>query len=144
MLVFNIVLVAQSCLTLYDRVDCSLPGSSVCGILQTRILEWVAISLNKSPPLPAYTALYNMLLKLLPVRRWVHSSLLWISAVYMPYLVQQNREKMIFFSSEPMPKRICLLPFFFLKLGHHSLSTSGLGWWIMDFVWAKKSQLSIE
>ena len=105
MLVFNIALVVQSCLTLYDRVDCSLPGSSVRGILQTIILEWVAISLNKSPPLPAYTALYNMLLKLLPVRRWVNFALLWISAVYMPYLVQQNREKIIFFNSEPMPQK---------------------------------------
>ena len=31
----------QSCLMLCNPVDCSLPGSSVCGILQTRILEWV-------------------------------------------------------------------------------------------------------
>ena len=31
--------VAQSCLTLCDPVDCSLPGSSVHGILQARILE---------------------------------------------------------------------------------------------------------
>ena len=34
--------VAQSCLTLCN--DCSLPGSSVHGIFQARILEWVAIS----------------------------------------------------------------------------------------------------
>jgi len=34
----------QSCLTLCDPVDCSPPGSSVHGILQARILEWVAIS----------------------------------------------------------------------------------------------------
>ena len=37
------VLVAQSCLTLCDPTDCSSPGSSVHGILQARILEWVAI-----------------------------------------------------------------------------------------------------
>ena len=37
------VLVAQSCLTLCDSMDCSLPGFSVHGILQGRILEWVAI-----------------------------------------------------------------------------------------------------
>ena len=37
------VLVAQSCPTLCDPVDCSLPGSSVLGILQARLLEWVAI-----------------------------------------------------------------------------------------------------
>ena len=36
--------VAQSCLTLCDPLDCSPPGSSVHGIFQTRVLEWVAIS----------------------------------------------------------------------------------------------------
>ena len=39
--------VAQSCLTLCDPMDCSLPGSSVHGILQVRILEWVAISFSR-------------------------------------------------------------------------------------------------
>ena len=39
--------VAQSCPTLCDPVDCSPPGSSVHGILQARILEWVAISFSK-------------------------------------------------------------------------------------------------
>ena len=34
----------QSCVTLYDPIDYSLPGSSVLGILQARILEWVATS----------------------------------------------------------------------------------------------------
>ena len=38
------VLVAQSCPTLCDPMDCSPPGSSVHGILQERTLEWVAIS----------------------------------------------------------------------------------------------------
>ena len=35
--------VAQSCLTLCDPMDSSLPGSTVNGIFQARILEWVAI-----------------------------------------------------------------------------------------------------
>ena len=39
--------VAQSCPTLCDPVDCSSPGSSVHGILQARILEWVAISFSR-------------------------------------------------------------------------------------------------
>ena len=39
--------VAQLCLTLGDPMDCSLPGSSVHEILQTRILEWVAISFSR-------------------------------------------------------------------------------------------------
>ena len=40
-------LIAQSCLTLCDPMDCSPPGSSLHGILQTRILEWVAISFSR-------------------------------------------------------------------------------------------------
>ena len=36
-------LVAQSCPTLCGRMDCSLPGPSVHGLLQARILEWVAV-----------------------------------------------------------------------------------------------------
>ena len=35
--------VAQLCPTLCDPMDCGLPGSSVHGILQARVLEWVAI-----------------------------------------------------------------------------------------------------
>ena len=38
--------VAQSCPTPSDPMDCSLPGSSVHGILQARVLEWVAIALS--------------------------------------------------------------------------------------------------
>ena len=41
------VLAAQSCLSLCDPMDCSLPGSSVHGILQTRILQWVARSFSR-------------------------------------------------------------------------------------------------
>ena len=36
----------QLCLTLHDPMDCSLPGSSVHGIFQARVLEWVAISFS--------------------------------------------------------------------------------------------------
>ena len=39
--------VAQSCLTLWDPMDCSLPGSSVHGIFQARVLEWVATSFSR-------------------------------------------------------------------------------------------------
>ena len=40
--------VSDSC----DSVDCSLPGSSVHGILQARILEWIAISFSRDLPDP--------------------------------------------------------------------------------------------
>ena len=39
--------VAQSYLTLCDPMDCSLPGSSVHGIFQARVLEWGAIAFSK-------------------------------------------------------------------------------------------------
>ena len=39
--------VAQSCPTLCDPMDCSLPGFSVRGIFQARVPEWVAISFSR-------------------------------------------------------------------------------------------------
>ena len=44
--------VTQSCPTLCNPVDCSLPGSSVHGIFQVRILEWVAISFSRGSSQP--------------------------------------------------------------------------------------------
>ena len=45
-------LVSQLCPTLCDPMDCSPPGSSVHGILQARILEWVAISFSRGSSQP--------------------------------------------------------------------------------------------
>ena len=55
--------VAQSCPTLSDPMDCSLPGSSIHGIFQARVLEWGAIAFSArvmgppkdSQPLRLYT-----------------------------------------------------------------------------------------
>ena len=44
--------IAQSCLTLCDPMDCSPPGSSIHGIFQARILEWVAISFSRGSSWP--------------------------------------------------------------------------------------------
>ena len=44
--------VAQSCPTLCDPMDCSLPGFSLHGILQARVLEWVAISFSRGSSRP--------------------------------------------------------------------------------------------
>ena len=44
--------VAQSCLTLCDPMDCGLPGSSIHGIFQERVLEWVAISFSRRSSRP--------------------------------------------------------------------------------------------
>ena len=65
--------VAQSCSTLSDPMDCTLPGSSVHGIFQARVLEWGAIAFSYFPP---------TVLILLPGSHWkqriAHAS------VYMP------------------------------------------------------------
>ena len=45
---FKKVKITQSCLTVCDPIDCSLPGSSVHRILQARTLEWVAISFSNN------------------------------------------------------------------------------------------------
>ena len=44
--------VTQSCLTLCNPMDCSLPGSSVRGIFQARVLEWVAVSFSRRSSQP--------------------------------------------------------------------------------------------
>ena len=64
--------VAQSCLTLCNPVDCSLPGSSVHGILQARILEGVAVSFSRGSSRPrdrmyiSYPVLYTELYVTVP------------------------------------------------------------------------------
>ena len=42
----------QSCLTLWNPINCSPPGSSVHGILQARILEWVVMPSSRGPSPP--------------------------------------------------------------------------------------------
>ena len=44
--------VAQSCLTLCDPMDSSQPGSSIHGVFQARMLEWVAISFSRRSSRP--------------------------------------------------------------------------------------------
>ena len=44
------VLVTQLCPTLWNPMDCSPPGSSIHGILQARIVEWVAIPFSRGSP----------------------------------------------------------------------------------------------
>ena len=54
--------VVQSCLTLRDPMDCSLPGSSVHGSFQARVLEWVAIAFSRVHPLPPCKTDYSLFL----------------------------------------------------------------------------------
>ena len=50
----------QSCLTLSDLMDCSLPGSSIHGIFQARVLEWVAIAFSVFKAVLLKIGLVNM------------------------------------------------------------------------------------
>ena len=50
--IHNVAVVVKSCLTPCKHMDCSPPGSSVHGILQVRVLEWVAIPFSRGPSPP--------------------------------------------------------------------------------------------
>ena len=71
----------QSCQTLCDPVDCSLPGSSVHGTLQARILAWVAVPSSRdlsnpgTSPSPTTPALAGRLFAALPSHEWDHTDL---------------------------------------------------------------------
>ena len=50
--IYTRVLLLQSCPILCYPMDCSLPGTSVLGILQARILEWTAMPSSRGPSRP--------------------------------------------------------------------------------------------
>ena len=70
--------VAQSCPTLCDPMDCSLPGSSVHGIFQARILEWVAISFSRGSSWPRdrtqVSGIVGRCFTVWPTRDWANST----------------------------------------------------------------------
>ena len=53
--------VSQSCQTLSNPMDCSPPGSSVHGIFQARVLEWVAIAFSNNVSSDPYIVQYSKL-----------------------------------------------------------------------------------
>ena len=75
--------VAQSCLTLCDPMDCGLQGSSIHGILQARILEWVAISFSRGSSQPGSPALEADTLMSEPPGKPRSKPLFWLSALYL-------------------------------------------------------------
>ena len=87
---FRCCLVTKSCPTLCDPMDCSPPGSSVHGILQARILEWVAISFSRGSSQAGDQTRISC------IGRWVlyHWSSLVIQTVKnLPAMWEQRKQK---------------------------------------------------
>ena len=70
----------QSCPTLCDPMDGSLPGSSTRGIFQVRVLEWVAIAFSARPPYLSPTA--GVYPNPCPLSQWCHPT---ISSSVVPF-----------------------------------------------------------
>ena len=79
-------LVAQSCPTLCDPMNCSLPGSSVHGISQARVLEWVAISYSRMVCVTCVSFTLS----------WLNLPRYWSCNVLLPFLLWSQ------FSSFPL------------------------------------------
>ena len=84
--------VTQSCPTLCDPMDCSLPGSTVHGVFQARVLEWVAISFSNAWK-------WKMKVKLLS-RVWLLATP-WTAAYQAPPSMGFSRQE--YWSGVPLP-----------------------------------------
>ena len=96
--------VTQSCLTLSDPMDCSLPGSSVHGIFQARVLEWGAIAFSRNVPLVSLIFLKRSLV--FPILLFSSISLHWSlrKAFLSPLAVLWNSAfKWVYLSFSPLP-----------------------------------------
>ena len=83
-------LVSKSCLTVWDTMGCTPPGSSVHGILQARILEWFAISFPRDLPNPGMESAYTALAGSLPLRHlgsWISTQVSCIAGKFFTYFI---------------------------------------------------------
>ena len=79
--------VAQSCPTLRDPMDCSLPGSSIHGTFQARVLDWGAIAFSEQPGYQALNLIQHK-----PVRAGNAYSIISNSKAFKLCYVQGNVE----------------------------------------------------
>ena len=107
----------QSCLTLCDPIDGSLPGSPVPGILQARTLEWVAISLSNAWK-------WKVKVKLLSRVRLFATP--WTTAYQAPQSMGFSRQE--YWSGVPLPSPMWG---YYLLIIHASV----LGMWSDSFCW---------
>ena len=84
--------VAQSCLTLSDPMDCNLPGSSIHGIYEARVLEWGAIAFS-SPVLGSYKPKRNSFQQIIFENRYVEiSACKFTVLLILLYLTSSQKE----------------------------------------------------
>ena len=128
--------VAQSCPTPSDPMDCSLPGPSVHGIFQARVLEWVAIAFSVLQPIPSHlsrTLHYDYSLALInlshstrpSVHSFTHSFIKKISNLLLPitstsHLPSPPPGTLLFFHIQLLTELSRLFPLF--SYLSHSLS----------------------
>ena len=107
-----------------NPIDCSLPGSSVHGILQVGILEWVTISLSRGSSWPRdWTQVSCTAVRLLT--NWaMREASMWI-VVFMPtiaYLMTQYYITFIYKDKILVGKNLCeVFVFFFIKVVEYSI-----------------------
>ena len=89
----------QSCPTLCDPIDGSPPGSPIPGILQARILEWVAISFSNA---------WKWKVKVKSLSRVQLSAIPWTAAYQVPPSMGFSRQE--YWSGVPLPSPIRVLP----------------------------------
>ena len=96
--------VTQSCPTLRDPMDCSLPGSFVHGIFQARVLEWGAIAFSNLCHRPVQIKVNNNFYLATSVSKLLNLSKVltyWIIALFLKHLVHSASRKGCFtFSSQ--------------------------------------------
>ena len=108
--------VAQSCSTLHDPMDCSLPGSSINGIFQARVLEWGAIAFSNTSTWISHKSTHAPSLLNLPLTsqpphyptRLLHISHFW----YWPYLLSLARYLWILLNLKKIFGLVIFLYFF--------------------------------
>ena len=90
--------VAQSCPTLSDPMDCSPPGSSVHGVFQARVLEWVAISFSNA---------WKWKVKVKSLSRVWLLATPWTAAHQAPPSMEFSRQE--YWSGVPLPSPLLFL-----------------------------------
>ena len=85
--------VAQSCPILCNPMDCSLPGSSVHGILQARMLEWVAIPFYRGPSQPREILCYFGSNVLVPSQKRQKFQVMWTPTSVLSMTLFQHSQR---------------------------------------------------